>query len=188
MKTLIIFDYNIKLLIMTDWLTINWHQVYVGVISGMTIIILVFLLFRPWFYISKKISVVDGVYKFKLINFTLLKCTEIDIYLREVKVSDAYPKGKDVEHKLIKLKTKSFIYVPGFIYGILNSHRPNCMQVKCVDKDLKQIVESDNQYLELIIKARHGISNLQTTKKRSYKHVKYVQEGQFKSGISCTIT
>lgn len=170
---------------MIDWFSEHSDSIYVGIITGVSILFIVFLFFRPWFYISKHIAFHDGFYKFKIINFTLSKCTEIDIYLREVKVFDAYPKGKDIEHKLIPLKTKSFIYVPGIISGYMYSHRPNCMQVKCEDEDLKTIVEDNNRYLELIIKARHGISNLQTTKKRQFKHVKYVMDGKFKSGITC---
>ncbi len=172
---------------MNDWLQTHSSQIYVGIITGISIIFIVFLFFRPWFYISKKISLTDKVYRFKIINFTLLKCTEIDIYLRHVKESDAYPKGKDVVHTLIPVKTKSFIYVPGLVFGLFKAHRPNCLQVQCTDSDLKQIVESNNEYLELIIKARHGISNLQTTKKRTYKHVKYVRNGRFNSGVSCKI-
>jgi len=170
---------------MIDWLTAHSNAIYVGILTGISILFIVFLLFRPWFYISKKISYHDFNYKFKIINFTLSKCTEIDIYLREVKVQDAFPKGKDIEHKLIPLKTKSFIYVPGIIGGLMKNHRPNCMQVKCTDSTLNTIIEDDNRYLELIIKARHGVSNLQTTKKRQFKHVKYVMDGKFQSGISC---
>jgi hypothetical protein len=146
--------------------TLNNSNILSGIITGLIILLIVFVFFRPWFYISKKISVSDGVFRFKVINFTLIKCTEIDFYLRQVSEIDAYPKGKDVIHELIPINTKSFIYVPGLIRGLLNSHRPNCLQVKCTNKDLSQIVEADNTYLELIIKARHGISNLQTTKKR----------------------
>ena len=105
--------------------------------------------------------------------------------LRQVSEVDAFPKGKDAVHDLIDLNTKSFIYVSGLIVGLMKRHRPNCLQVKCKDVNLEEIINADNKYLEIIIKARHGMSNLQTTKKRQYKHSKYVMKGQFRSGISC---
>lgn len=175
-------------LYMIDWIQLNSNEILTGITSAFVFIFIVFLLFRPWLYISKKISKDGQTYKFKVINLTLIKCTEIEIYLRQTTEIDAFPKGKDTKQKLLKVKTKSFIYVPGAIAGVLNSNRPNCLQVEAdTESDVKDIVKANGTYLELIVKARHGISNLQSIKKRNFKHEQYVVDGKFHSGFTCKI-
>jgi len=77
-----------------DWITQNIESIFIGIISAFIFIFIVFFFFRPWLYISKKICKDGDVYRFKVINFTLIKCTDIDMYLRQVKEIDAYPKVK----------------------------------------------------------------------------------------------
>ena len=103
---------------------------------------------------------------------------------------DAYPKGKDLSYELITpVKSDSFIYIPSLIQGILNSKRLNCIQIKVEknDVDLKKIIENDRTYLEIIVSTHHGMSNLQSTKKKVYKHIKYIDKGKFESGFSFKI-
>lgn len=172
---------------MINWIISNGEQILISIISGILLVILVFLLFRPWLYISSKISHKDGVYKFKIINFTLVKCTDLHIYLREVKEKDAYPKGKDAEYRLLPVHSSSFIYISGSITGVCSRHRPNCIQIKVDDQDLNSLICNHGTYLELIVNVRHGISNLQTTKKRTFKHEEYVTNGKWESGFSTKI-
>lgn len=172
---------------MIDWLSNNFNQIVLSIFSGILLVIIIFLIFRPWFYISSKISVKDGVYKFKIINLTFVKCTDLNIYLRETTEIDAYPKGKDVVYNIMDINTDSFIYISGSITGIFSRHRPNCIQIKVEDQNLENIIANNGTYIELIVNARHGISNLQTTKKRTYSHVEYVKDGVWSSGFSTKI-
>ena len=146
------------------------------------------MIFRPWFIISSYVCETENNFKFKIINLSLVKCTNLNIYLRKVSETDAFPKGKDVTYELIPVNTDSFIYISGILSGILNSHRPNCVQVK-VEKEhkLDDIIKNNGTYLELIVSAQHGMSNLQTTKKKNYKHVDYLKKGVFKSGFTFSI-
>lgn len=172
---------------MINWIISNGEQIFISVLSGIILVVIVFLIFRPWLYISNKISVKNGVYKFKIINFTFVKCTDLHIYLREVKERDAYPKGKDAEYRLIPVHSNSFIYISGSVTGLFSGHRPNCIQIKVDDQDLNSLIENHGTYLELIVNVRHGISNLQTTKKRTFKHEQYVRNGKWESGFSTKI-
>ena len=169
-----------------EWLNTT-NGIWTGVASGFTFLFLVFFAFRPWFFISKKISIQDGGYKFKIINFTLVKCWDVRVYLRKAEEEDAFPQGKDVYYTPIKLKTDSYVYISGALVGIFNSDRPNCIQAKVDGEDLKSIVESPNDYLEMIVTGRHGVSGLQKAKKRTFKHKQYVKKGTFESGFSTKI-
>ncbi|MFS4454835.1 hypothetical protein [Maribacter sp. 2304DJ31-5] len=169
-----------------EWLN-STNGVWTGLVSAFSFLFIVFFAFRPWFYVSKKISKKDGSYKFKIINFTLVKCWDVKVYLRKVEEKHAFPKGKDLTYTKIDLKTDSYVYISGSITGITSIDRPNCIQAKVVNEDLKQIVDEDNVYLELIVTGRHGLSGLQKAKKRTFKHVRYVKDGMFESGFSTKI-
>lgn len=172
---------------MIQWLYNNNEQIGLSILSGILLVIIIFLLFRPWFYISSKISHKDGTYKFKIINLTFVKCTDLNIYLRETREVDAYPKGKDVVYDIMDINTDSFIYISGSITGLCSSHRPNCIQIKVENQNLNEIIAANGTYIELIVNAKHGISNLQTTKKRTYRHKEYVKNGVWASGFSTKI-
>jgi hypothetical protein len=169
--------------ILWEWLNSS-NGVWTSLFSAFSFLFIVFFGFRPWFYISKRISSKDGIYKFKIINFTLVKCWDVKVYLRKVNEERAYPKGKDLSYTQVDLKTPSYVYISGAVTGIFNEERPNCIQAKVVKEDVKKIVEEPNVYLELIITGRHGLTGLQKAKKRKFQHVKFVKEGAFESGFS----
>jgi|GEM_PF-2817981 len=170
------------------WEWINDSKgIWTGLASAFTFLFLVFFLFRPWFYISKKVSKHGEGYKFKIINFTLVKCWDVKVHLRKVEEEDAFPKGKDVVYSKINLKTESFVYISGSVTGIFNKDRPNCIQSLVLNEDIRSIVQEPNVYLELIVSAKHGISGLQKAKKRTFKHQQYVKDGMFQSGFSTKI-
>lgn len=167
------------------WFESNYNYILISILSSFLFLILVFWVMRPWFYISKKISFKDETYRFKIINLSFIKVTDLSIHLRQITMLDAYPSGQDAEYRSLRVETDSFIYISGSISGLFNSHRPNCIQIKASPgQDLKSIIKNNGTHLELIINGRHGISNLQATKKRVFRHVSYVRDGSFQSGFT----
>jgi hypothetical protein len=169
---------------MIETITIDFSQILSGLITAIIFIILVFMFLRPWLIISKKISFKDGVYKFKVINASFFKCTDFQIYLREVIVKDLMV-GKDKYFKIIDNKENPFIYVPNFLTGFYPSS-PNCIQYK-VENEVEKLIESNGTHLELIIISKHGLSGLKSITKKTYKHTDCIKEGKFSNGFSFKI-
>lgn len=169
---------------MTSWLP-NSTDVITGVISAFIFIFLVFYIFRPWFLIGGHICQTNEGFKFKMINITLFKCTEFQIFLRQVVVHDL-EKGTDLNFEMLDLKRNPFIYVPSILSGFKES-RPNCIQFK-TEKDVKKVIEEHGTYIELILIARHGLSGIQSIRKKKYKHVDCIEKGKFKRGFDFRIT
>lgn len=172
------------------WFTDHSDILLVGLSSSLIFFFIIFAFFRPYFYISKKISLNEnGIYRFKIINFTFSKIIDFKVFIRKGVLEDAYPNGHNLQFNPLKLESEGFVYVEGSIKGMLSSQRPNCIQVKASrDQDLKEIIRTDNTYLDLIVIARHSKTNLQTTKIRTFKHVKIVKKGMFESGFTTKIS
>lgn len=177
---------------------LDFTSILSGVICTCIMLILIFVFFRPWIHISKRISNEgNGICKFKLINYTPVQCADVSIFLRKVTEKDAFPKGKDVQFKLLPMNSQAFMYVEGAITGFFKNHKPNCIQLKydnnLIDdegnknENIVDIVAKDGEYIEFIVKARHGMSNLQSTKTRRFKHSKWIVNGKFKSGFTTKI-
>lgn len=169
---------------MTELFNNYGESILVGLTTALIFLILVFLLFRPWFIISSSISEQDGVFKFKFINLTFFKCTEFKIYLREVIIKDLV-KGKDRYFDIIDTKENPFIYVPSIFSGFRES-RSNCIQYK-VECNVREIIESDGTHLELILLSKHGLSGLKSISKKTFKHVDCIKKGKFSNGFSFKI-
>ena len=171
---------------LTTFASSHCSDICAGILAGFILIILVFIFLRPWIYITPNICISDdGYHRFKIIHFSLVKCTEMQLFLRKVKEIDAYPKGKDIEFESIKIE-KSFDYIIG-IWGFFASKKGNCLQARYKCPEISEVIQRENEYIELILRARHGMSNLQITKSRKFKHIKYVKKGKFVSGLSWKI-
>lgn len=167
-----------------DWLNTT-HGIWTGLISAFIFIFLVFFIFKPWFVIGSHISANNGEFRFKMVNITPFKCTDLNIFLRQVVVHDL-KKGCNFEFQMLEIKKNPFIYVPSIFSGIRES-RPNCLQLT-TEKDIRGIIESNGTYVEIIIVAKHGLSGLQSIYKKRFKHIDSIIDGNFENGFTFKIS
>lgn len=168
-----------------DIMQANITETIINVIASFIFLVIIFILFRPWFLIGNKICKIDNGYKFKIINITpFFKCTDFKISLRKVIVKDLI-KGTDLKFEMLEQKDNPFIYIPNILSGFKES-KPNCLQ-SYTEKKVEEIIESDGTYIELIITSKHGLTGLQSTRRKKYRHLDCVKQGKFKSGHSFKI-
>ena len=169
------------------WFSLNSQLIIISLLSSFLFLFIIFAFFRPWFYISKKISYDEGIFRFKIINLTIFKIIDFKLYLRKNLIKDAYPSGQNVFYEPLEIDTKGFIYIPGSLSGLFSKQRPNCIQINVRPHDIKAIIEKDGTHIDIVVMGRHGVTNLCTSKRKIFKHVACVKEGAFESGFSTKI-
>jgi hypothetical protein len=162
----------------------NIISIIVGMLSAFIFLIFLFTLFRPWFLISGKICKVKDGFKFKMINLTPFKCIDFNIYLRQIEKTDLI-KGHNLNYKILENKENPFIYVPSVFAGFKGG-RSNCLQM-FTKKDVKDIIETDGTYVELILISKHGLSGIQTIYRKKFKHPDCIKSGKFNRGFSFSV-
>ena len=167
-----------------QWLN-ETHGIWTGLISAFIFLILVFLLFKPWFLIGDEISEHGNEFRFKMVNITPFKCTDFNIFLRQVVVHEL-KKGCHNEFQMLENKKNPFIYVPS-VFGLFREAKPNCLQLT-TEKNVRAVIEATGTYVELIIIAKHGLTGLQSTYKKRFKSPQCIVKGQFNPGFDFSVS
>ncbi|RYC71244.1 MULTISPECIES: hypothetical protein [Spirosoma] len=165
-----------------------------NLVSSAVFLPMIFVLLKPKILISSYIMETDkdsrfpnqAVFSFKIINSSIF-FKAFDVNLNLWSVTEEVASGKnDIVIQDVPLVRSDLFYIESVIKGcsLVDKNSP-CACIFTTTTDIRPLVAQRNQYLQLQVIVRHGLSGLSGVfTKKYYKPSKYIMKGEFKHGLS----
>lgn len=190
----IVFWSNIKNLI-NDTETLNSfiNGVFGSIIASSIFLPIVFLFLKPKIDISPYIIETNKdprfqnktVFYFKIVNNSLF-FKAFDIKLNLWSVTETVTNGEnDISIKDIKLYRDNLFFMQSLLKGNqIVDKNALCACIFTTEEDILPLMERDDNYLQIQVIAKHGLSGLTGVfTKKYYKPLDCIKNGRFKHGV-----
>lgn len=163
-------------------------NVFCSLISSIIFIFGLLYFLKPNIKIVEKIATkeidIDGsgkkkAFLFKIINKSYFSAYEINAQLSSYKIVQGENGIIDHLYTHLPLRNNKVSHING--YNPFKNNGENCI-IFVSYEDIETLLSSENNSIQLLISAKHGLSGLNHIFKFSFTTENYIKRGKFKSG------
>ena len=171
-----------------------------GVVAAMLFLILIFLLVKPSIKIADSIAELPakgaepGHLRLKIVNYSLFRAYDLNINVYHKKrIHISGPDVKTEVHRHYEGYKSEVSYLQTPIIGIFEMSKTNAAQLRfktlisSADDKVKNVLESEDSYLEVHISVRHGLSGLEGNYVKRYHNSSCIKRGYYEHGFKSGI-